>query len=157
MLIGKVQTTDDVNPLLHELSRYFGFRRSALVLFSNAIPVIFDSDPARYSAAWKYLEVFQSSENRKTAERLLVALKLNWLTGDRYEPGSAAQSRATELDLLDGAAVIVTSDGTAIGSIFLSGLPQLNRAEESAIVMIGHILFSKLRDLNSSNARRLQG
>ena len=148
----QIDRFDDVGPALAEFARSFGFRRCAVVRFSDHIPSIFDSDPERYAAAWKYVDVFRSPRNLEMARRLVAPSRLTWLTGDRYEPGTPDHARAVELDMLDAAAVMVTYDGQPHGSVLLSGTPSLSAQDEQAIVLLSQMLFVAIDQINEKPA-----
>ena len=66
------------------------------------------------------MDVVLSERHFESARRLVAPYKLNWLIGNRYDPGSPEEARAIELDIQDGAAIMVTYDGHPHGSIFLT-------------------------------------
>ena len=115
---AQVGSFDDFCAALAQFARSFGFRRCAVVRFSDGIPSLFDSDPERYAAFWKSMDVVLSERHYELARRLVAPYKLNWLIGNRYDPGSPEEARAIALDIQDGAAIMVTYDGHPHGSIF---------------------------------------
>ena len=59
---------------------------------------------------------------------------------------------AVELDMLEGAAILVTRDGQVYGSILLWDRPALSSRDEMAILLIGHLVFATIhrRDRKAS-------
>ena len=138
---GQISSFEDVGPALAEFARTFGFRRCAVVRFSNDIPSLFDSDPERYALFWKSIDVLFAPGHLELTRRLVAPAKLNWLSSDRLSAGTPEHTRALELDIVEGAAVMVTSDGQPYGSIFLSGKPSLSAQDEQAIVLLSQMVF----------------
>ena len=145
---GQMDRFDDVGPALAEFARSFGFRRCVLVRFSEDVTSLFDSDPVRYAAFWKSIDVFLAPSHRELARRLVPPAKLTRFGANRYEAGSPEHARAVELDIVDGAAIMVTYRGQPHRSLFLSGRPTLSAQDEQPIVLISQMLFVAIQQIN---------
>ena len=154
--IGLIRTEADALRVLGEICAELGLRSGALFEYSmdqGRVVHLLDTDPERRAAWTRIFAATGVAHFASAARRMLDEAAVFEISPAAYPQGDPVLAFAEQYDLLEGLVVPIGEAAGVAGTVSFSGRPERAREQKTGLLIVGYLLFAKLREVQGQPLR----